>query len=177
MLDAAVPTESATIISTLPRATRLLLQGRDAAIAAAAAASGVPMSEGVCRSSTSGERAWLWLGPHERLLIAPDCEAATLLRSLGEVLSGIAHSLVDVSHRQLGLEVGGSASDRMLAAGCPLDLDEAAFPVGMCTRTLLGKAEILLWRPAATLWRIEVARSFAPYVMRFLDQARADWAE
>ena len=47
----------------------------------------------------------------------------------------------------------------------------AAFPVGMCTRTLFGKAEIVLWRTAPRPFRIEVWRSFAPYVLGCLDEA------
>ena len=53
----------------------------------------------------------------------------------------------------------------------PLDLDQAAFPVGMCTRTLFGKAEIVLWRKADDAFRVEVWRSFAPYVLGCLGEA------
>ena len=48
------------------------------------------------------------------------------------------------------------------------------FPVGMCTRTLFGKAEIVLWRMRADAWRIEVWRSFAPYVLGCLEEACLD---
>ena len=59
----------------------------------------------------------------------------------------------------------------LLAAGCPLELDVAAFPVGMCTRTMLAKVEIVLWRTGPDVFRIEVWRSFAPYVSAFLSEA------
>ena len=62
----------------------------------------------------------------------------------------------------------------LLNAGCPLDIHPQAFPVGMCTRTLLAKAEIVLWRTAETSFRVEAARSLAPYVGRFLAQAERD---
>jgi sarcosine oxidase subunit gamma len=39
-----------------------------------------------------------------------------------------------------------------------------AFPIGMCTRTLFGKAEIVLWRTGEAQFHIEVWRSFAGYV-------------
>ena len=45
------------------------------------------------------------------------------------------------------------------------------FPVGMCTRTVLGKAEVVLWRTDAQAFRLEVWRSFAPYVAQFLGEA------
>jgi sarcosine oxidase subunit gamma len=57
----------------------------------------------------------------------------------------------------------------MLNAGCPLDLDERAFPVGMATRTLFMKADIVLWRVAEQKFHIEVWRSFAPYVWSLLE--------
>jgi sarcosine oxidase subunit gamma len=41
----------------------------------------------------------------------------------------------------------------------------------MCTRTILAKAEIVLWRTDGDTFRIEVARSFAPYIVAFLAEA------
>ena len=38
----------------------------------------------------------------------------------------------------------------------------------MCTRTIFGKAEIILWRTADDAFRIEIARSLAPYMVEFL---------
>jgi sarcosine oxidase subunit gamma len=67
--------------------------------------------------------------------------------------------------------VSGRDGPTLLAAGCPFDLDVSAFPVGMCTRTMLAKAEIVLWRTAGEAFRIEVWRSFAPYVSAFLSEA------
>jgi len=41
----------------------------------------------------------------------------------------------------------------------------------MCTRTVLAKAEMVLWRTADEVFRIEVARSFVTYVAEFLAEA------
>ena len=87
------------------------------------------------------------------------------------------HTLVNISHRQVGLALEGPAAARLLAAGCPLDLDLSAFPVGMATRTLFVKAEIGLWRRADTAFRLEVGRSFAPYVAHMLNEAARDQGE
>ena len=43
-----------------------------------------------------------------------------------------------------------------------LDLGLAAFPAGTCTRTLVGKADMVLWLTAADVFRIEVWRSLLP---------------
>ena len=65
---------------------------------------------------------------------------------------------------------GPCAAD-LLNAGCPQDLSLAAFPVGACSRTILGKVEIVLLRTAETTFRVEVWRSFSDYAFAFLAQA------
>ena len=99
----------------------------------------------------------LWLGPEEWLLLGP--------------ANPNAESVVDVSHAFIGLDVTGPAAAETINAACPLDLDPAIFPAGMCTRTIFGKAEIILWRHDTETFRIEVARSFAAYVLAFLREA------
>jgi sarcosine oxidase subunit gamma len=116
-------------------------------------------------------RAALWLGPDEWLLIADGGDAADIGGVLESVLDGTAHSLVDVSHRQIGLAASGPAVARVLNAGCPLDLDLKAFPVGFATRTLFDKIEIVLWRRAEASFHVEVWRSFAPYLTGSLAEA------
>ena len=130
------------------------------------------------RRARAPGRAALWLGPDEWLMIADGADPAPLGETLESVLDGTAHSLVDVSHRQIGLIASGPAAARVLNAGCPLDLDLAAFPLGMATRTLYDKAEIVLWRRAETRFHVEVWRSFAPHVAASLGEAAkgaADW--
>jgi sarcosine oxidase subunit gamma len=105
------------------------------------------------------------------LLIAPVEGAARLAADLSETLQALPHSLVDVSHRQIALAVSGPQAATLLAAGCPLDLDERAFPVSMCTRTVLARAEIVLWRTGTQVFHIEVWRSFAGYLCAFLAEA------
>ena len=75
---------------------------------------------------------------------------------------------MDVSHRQVALELSGPHAAWLLEAQCPLPLHVAAFPVGMCTRTVFAKAEILLWRTDLQTFRVEVARSFTGYVVDLL---------
>jgi sarcosine oxidase, subunit gamma len=157
----------------LPFATRLSLRGGANVVAPVAKAFGVAPPTKPMGGAESGERAALWLGPDEWLLIAEET-AGALMGELEKALAGVFHTLVDVSHRQVGLSVEGPGAERLLSAGCPLDLDLRAFPVGMSTRTLMVKAEIGLWRRAEQTFRIEVWRSFAPYVARILDEAARD---
>lgn len=160
----------------LPPAARFVLRGRPAAIAAIGDTFGPAIPRTPCRAEAAGGRAALWLGPDEWLLLGPEAEAAAIAASLERAMAGQSHSLVDVGHRQTGLDLSGPGAESVLAAGCPLDLSPAAFPVGMCTRTVLGKTEAVLWRAEAAGFRVEVARSFARYAWRFLEQARRDWS-
>ncbi len=160
-------------VRLLPGATRFVLRGGEQALAAAAAALELPEPDGACRASTGAGRALLWLGPDERLILAPEDEADSLIARLGAALT-MSHSLVDVSHRQLALEVSGPAAAMLINCGCPLDLHPRAFPVDTCTRTVLNRAEIVLWRTADASFRIEVSRSFARYVTRLLADAEEE---
>lgn len=155
----------------LPFAARWILRAASAAREAADRAFGVALPTTACRAAAEGERAALWLGPDEWLLIAGEQAAAATTAALAAALTALPHSLVDVSHRQVALELAGQDAPLLLAAGCPLDLEPSAFPVGMCTRTMLAKAEIVLWRTGADVFRIEVWRSFAAYVSAFLEEA------
>jgi sarcosine oxidase subunit gamma len=70
----------------------------------------------------------------------------------------------------VGLEIAGADAERHLNGGCPLDLDLQSFPVGMCTRTLLDKSDIVLWRTHEDVFHIEVWRSFTDYVAALLSE-------
>jgi sarcosine oxidase, subunit gamma len=163
--------EYAESVRLLPPATRFILQcGKDAR-ERAGSAFGVPMPEAACRAESAAGRAALWLGPDERLLLAPDGSEETVAAGLGKALAGLPHSLVDVSHRQVALAVTGAAARDLLASGCPLDLDAEAFPVGMCTRTVFARAEVVLWRRSAEEYHLETGRSFSGYVLGWLKEA------
>jgi sarcosine oxidase subunit gamma len=169
---AASPPCAAAELRPLAPAARFIFRGRQGAVVAAGQAFGVVLPETACRAATAGDRAALWLGPDEWLLIAPEPDDVAE-RFAG--LAGLPHALVGVGHRNTGLEIAGPEAATVLASGCPLDLDIEAFPVGMCTRTVLGKAEIVLWRTAPETFRIEVWRSFTAYVWQFLDMARGEF--
>ena len=144
---------------------RFNLRG-DAAVAARAGGVfgvGLPLEpHGVAEA---GGRAALWLGPDEWLLLAPD------VVDLAAALADLPHSLVDVSDGYEALVLRGAGAARALSAGCPLDLHVSAFPPGMATRTVFGRAGITLWRRGVEEWRVEVGRSQIAYVRAYLAEA------
>jgi len=165
----ALPAGSDFSLGVAPAASRWLLRGDAETAARAGAAFGVTPSLHPHVAASLGARAALWLGPDEFLLLAePD---ASVARDIAAALADRPHSLVDISERQLGLVAAGPVAARALNAGCPLDLRERAFPVGTATRTMLAKAEIVLWRQAPQRFHIEVWRSFADYAVTYLAEA------
>jgi sarcosine oxidase subunit gamma len=167
--------DGVTISNLLP-ATRFVVRGDGAAIAALEFAFGVDFSRDACRAVTKVQRSVLWLGPDEWLLLAPDGDADTVMQTLTGALRGEPASVVDVSDRQVAIGVSGQKAAETLNAFNALDLHVDAFPVGMCTRTLFGKAEIVLWRTAPDAFHIDVWRSFAPYVLGCLDEATREYS-
>jgi sarcosine oxidase, subunit gamma len=165
--------DAALRLTDLPRCTRLILRGRAAAIEAATAPLGFALPVQPCRAVVVRGRSALWLGPDEWLILAAETDRVGA--ALASTMQGFPHSLVEISHRQCAIELTGAAAVDVLNAGCPLDLDAAAFPVGMCTRTVLGKSEIVLWRRDVAAFHIEVVRSFVPYVRGFLLEAGRDY--
>ena len=114
----------------------------------------------------------LWLGPDEWLVIDEAGEirwptAAAWRRCIRRSAFRIATSRISVT---------GPVPRRRSMRGCPQDLSLAAFPVGACSRTILGKVEIVLLRTGEDVFRVECWRSFSDYVFTFLMEAARDAA-
>ena len=159
-------------VAPLPPAERISLRAPAESIASLSRALGVTLPQKPKTSAAKGSRIALWLGPDEWLVIdeagtdlVGDCAKAKQL-----------HSAVDISHRNVAIAVVGPAAEACVGAGCPQDLSLPVFPVGACSRTVLGKAEIVLYRMAADGFRVECWRSFSDYVFTFLGEAARDAA-
>lgn len=162
-------------------AKRLSLRAPAGSVAALSKALGVKLpnrpktsaiSKGgiINRRNGNGTRAALWLGPDEWLVL--DFNGRDPVAECAGVKA--FHSAVDISHRNTAIIVSGAGAEATLNAGCPQDLSLLAFPVGACSRTVLGKAEVVLWRTAEDTFRVECWRSFSDYVFTFLAEAARD---
>ena len=154
------------------QASRISLRAPEKSRAALSRALGLKLPETPKTAAQTGSRTAIWLGPDEWLVI--DEPEVDLMPSLASVKA--PHSAVDVSHRNQAIMVAGPNVEATLNAGCPLDLSEAAFPLGAATRTVLGKAEIVLWRTDAKTFRVECWRSFADYCFTLLASGARDAA-
>lgn len=154
-------------LSVVPPLARIVVRADRNSVKALGDMVGVELPMVPCRGNKHHDRIALWLGPDEWLVMADeDAE-------LPAAYPGA--SIVGVSHAMTGIAVSGSRAAWAINAFCALDLHLFAFPVGMCTRTVFGKAEIVLWRTVGEDFRIEVARSFAPYVWACLEEARREF--
>jgi sarcosine oxidase, subunit gamma len=180
MAEAIIDITGKARLLAAPPLARFVFQGSEAVAAHAGAPFGLPfptaINSGVSVGGRGqpGARVALKLGPEEFWLIVPEAEGAAVAETLRQALSGEAYALVDVSHRQLGFVLEGPAAETLLASGCPLDLDERSFPAGMATRTLFHKTEVMLWRMGASVFRVEIMRSFASYFEAMLREAALD---
>jgi len=162
------------VIRPLPARARFSLR-LDPALARSGVA-GFDLALPINGRSSAGDRAALRLGPDEWLLVGPDGDSDVLAGQVEAALAGAFHALTDVGHRNVAIAVSGRHATEVLNSGCPLDLSPGAFPTGRATRTLLGKAEILLSRlDDAPTFEVECWRSFAIYVHDFLIEAAREY--
>ncbi|MEM7214451.1 MAG: sarcosine oxidase subunit gamma [Pseudomonadota bacterium] len=158
-------------LNPLEECERISLRADQDAMAGLGEKIGLSLPEQPRTSATSGEVAALWIGPDEWFITAP--AGTGLEEKLNTSDSGL-YSVVSIDHRNTGILVSGSNAVTALNSGSPRDLSLDAFPVGCCSRTVLAKAEIILWRTGEEEFRIECWRSFSDYVWKYLvDAARS----
>ncbi|MEL6437024.1 MAG: sarcosine oxidase subunit gamma family protein [Pseudomonadota bacterium] len=167
-LAARVHASSGVAITPAPACYRVNLRCGVKEAGPVTKALGVDLPRVPNTSSMKGSRTVLWLGPDEWLLLDGSEDPMVALRDVD-----VAHSAVDISHRNTAILVSGARSADVINAGCPRDLSDDAFPVGACARTVFGKAEIVLYHVKARVYRIEVWRSFSDYVVSYLEEAGA----
>jgi sarcosine oxidase, subunit gamma len=160
------------VIQPLPPRARFSLRLDPALLATTGPIAGLTLDMAINRRTASGGRAALRLGPDEWLLSGTEREAAQIAVDVGAALAGLHHGLVDVGHHYVALSVSGPRAADAINSGCPLDLSPAAFPAGSATRTLLGKAEVVLAKTDdVPAFEVACGRSFAAYVHDFLLEA------
>ena len=143
-------------VALVPAATRFNLRGSASDLAGFAAVQ-LPTRIGDVGES-DGELA-VMLGPDEWLLIG----------AVSGDRAGQPVSITEVSDRQVGFDVTGPLAAELLMSGCPLDLERMA--VGRGTRTIYEAVEIVVIKRAPDAFRVEVWRSFAPWLWSALAQA------
>lgn len=164
-------TRAAVTLTPAEPASRMSLRAPAGSAAALSDALGLelPRRPKTSARSADGGRAALWLGPDEWLLIDEAGDPLADARSCAAL-----HSAVDISHRNTAILVEGPGAEATISAGCPQDLTPSAFPVGACSRTVLGKIEVVVWRTGEEQFRVECWRSFSDYAFSYLESGARD---
>lgn len=162
-------TAAARVTPAAP-ATRLSLRAGTEALSALSGAFGLDLPLRPKTSASANGRHALWLGPDEWLLIDENgADLATVVAT-----AGVLHSATDVSHRNTAILVSGPKAAAAIASASPHDLSPAAFPVGACARTVLGKIEAVIFRTGKEDYRVECWRSFSTYAFGILSEGAED---
>ncbi|WP_291418632.1 sarcosine oxidase subunit gamma [Actinophytocola sp.] len=118
------------------------------------------------RVATAGERAILWLGPDEFLVVGP----------LDDSVDLTGDSVVDVSANRTTIELAGPHARDVLEKGMPIDLHPRAFGPGRCAQTLLARAQVILRQlDDEPTYHVLVRGSFAPYLAAWLVDASKEF--
>jgi len=126
---------------------------------------------------TRGDHRVYWLGPDEWQIVTAIDASDGLVTQLREALMGKHACLSDLSGGQIGLQLSGPNVRDVLAKACTLDLAPAEFSLGTCAQSGLAKANMLigLIDDVVPVFEIVVRRSFADYVVRWLQHAAAEY--
>ena len=150
--------------------------GSEALRAAVKAGVGVDLPAPL-RAAFDGDRGAVWMSPDELLLFTAYDRAGELAASLGAALAGTHHLAVDVSDARAVITLAGSGVAEVLAKGAPVDLSDAAFPVGAARRTHIGGVAVGFWRRAEHEWEIVCLSSFARYLFDWLVESSREGGE
>jgi sarcosine oxidase subunit gamma len=131
-------------------------------------------------SSTSGETAFLWLGPDEWMLLTAPADAAERSGRARQALAGLPHQLVDVGDYYTVIEVAGATAREALMKLTTLDLHPRAFRHGMVAGSMFGRTQATLWQTGADggegpRFRLIVRWSMADYLWCLLADAGCEW--
>lgn len=123
------------------------------------------------------ERAALWLGPDEWLVVGSDGQAAWVLETVRTAMADEPGSVVDVSANRTTLRLSGPMAREVLEKVCSVDLHPRVFRAGHGVQTLLGKSQAIVWQVCdEPSYRLMVRCSFADYLADLLLDAMTEFS-
>lgn len=167
-LDRHMFAANGVTLSLAQNLERFSLRAEEKAVAGLGKAIGLSLPRNPGGVTLKDSLVAFWLGPDEWLVTAR--EGSGIEDKLSKVKTG-HYSVVPVNHRNTAMIIHGPNATNALNSGCPRDLSLEAFPVNSCSRTIIGKAEVVLWRTDKDAFHVECWRSFSDYVWKFLVDA------
>ena len=117
----------------------------------------------------TGERAIIWMGPDEWLIVSSPESREGVADGLEEALSGLHVAVNDISSGQTIIRLRGPRARDLLSKGCPLDLHPRVFGPGQCAQSHIGKSNALIIQvDDVPTYDVIVRRSFADYLARWM---------
>jgi sarcosine oxidase subunit gamma len=128
------------------------------------------------RFTVAGDRACLWLGPDEWLILGPGGGESELTAALRGAMAGLHAAVADVSEARTTILVQGPRARDLLQKGMPIDLHPRAFGPGHCAQTHLAGANVILRqtddRPS---YELLILNSFAEHLWLWLLRASREY--
>lgn len=122
--------------------------------------------------ATFGERAILWLGPDEWLVVTPPGDEAAVGAALNAGLAGLRASATDVTDNYTTVRIAGPKARWVLAKGWAVDLHPGVFGPGRVAQSNLALTNAILRQTDdAPSFEILVRPSFAKYLWDWLTDA------
>lgn len=109
-----------------------------------------------------------WLAPGELLVTGAESQVEQIRRHCDDA-AGVLGLMTDLTHARAAFALSGAMARTALSAHCPLDLADAAMPVGAALRSMFGDAGVFISRRAD--------RDGQPCFRLIFDQTMSGYAE
>ncbi|TCT44914.1 sarcosine oxidase subunit gamma [Martelella mediterranea] len=161
-------------VSIAQPCARLNLRARAAAVAPLCDALGLELSDRIGKRSRADTREALCLGPDEWLILTREDDAASAISACAAIYDRHPHSLVDISGREITVEISGEKATDLLTLGCPRDPETIA--IGEGRRTVFDGVSVVIRREEANRFAMDMWHSFAPFALSLLATGAAEIA-
>jgi sarcosine oxidase subunit gamma len=147
-------------------AARFSLRLDPAQLGAASHAFGFELPRKIGAVSAGGEKLAVCLGPDEWRLVAPLSDQRAVESRFAALYPTVLHSLVDIGHRDVSIEIEGSKAALALQSAIAFDVE--TMPVATGCRTIFDKAQVIMLRKAEDQFQIDVWPSYCEHVWGLL---------
>lgn len=153
-------------ITILPPKGRFSLRVAPQGLAEVGKAIGLALPEKIGTKSVGEGLECLCLGPDEWVLLCAKEKSGEIASALDAIYKECAHSLVDISDREVTIEITGEKAVDLLTLAWPRNPESV--PVGEARRTVFGGVSAVIWHDGDTAWRLNAWRSFMPHLLALL---------
>lgn len=150
--------------------------GDAAFVRAVKGAAGVDIPAEANRFTQAGDRACLWLGPNEWLIVGPGGPERELTAGLRTVFVGLHAAVIDVSESRATIILRGPRARDLLQKGMPIDLHPREFQPGHCAQTHIAGANVIVRQTdEQPTYEVIVLNSFAEHLWLWLESASREY--